>query len=127
MAIGNRTGSVERNASNFGKQALGAFHFAVIYGRAILQIRHLPGLCISNKTAIVVSTEKCRNVVSASVVSRGNHCRCWEGEGKNGAKCSKEDGRFEGANQSPILGFYSVFQIGQLLGTYGPRVPGNDS
>lgn len=35
-------------AENFDKQAFWAFHFAVIYGLAILQIRHLSELYISN-------------------------------------------------------------------------------
>lgn len=50
IATPHATSRIKRNASiavaNFGKQALRAFHFAVIYGPPILQIRHLFGRCI---------------------------------------------------------------------------------
>lgn len=56
IATPHATSRIKRNtstaAANFGKQALRAFHFAVIYGPPILQIRHLFGR-VSRKLAIV--------------------------------------------------------------------------
>lgn len=99
-------------AENFDKQALWAFHFAVIYGLAILQIRHLSELYISNWR---LSPRACRTRprrLTRKSLSIGR-------KRKNDGRGNGELPVFEGANQSPriLFSFSNRSTIGNIRST----------
>lgn len=108
IATPHATSRIKRNAStavaNFGKQAPRAFHFAVIYGRPILQIRHSFGgwVCIGPRTGDCRRKRVVHGVNGACTLPRSQKIVVagWKGEQARTRWVGASGTDFEGANPS---------------------------